>query len=76
MTTANRLLMEGLTDAVGFLSGALAGYWLGLLLGLDIFHEGYGTASLLGIVLVGQGGGGGLQAARRWRAARKPRDAE
>ena len=76
MSTMNHLLAEGLSDAVGFVGGALAGYWLGHLLGFDIFAEGYGTASLVGIVLVGLGGGLGLQGSRRWRAARQTNKAE
>jgi hypothetical protein len=64
----NKLLIEGLSDAVGFIGGALLGYWAGTLLGLDIFAPGYGNASIGGIVLVGLGGGLGLQLARRWRA--------
>jgi hypothetical protein len=67
---AQNPLIEGLSDAVGFVGGALAGFWLGRLLGLDLFSEGYDTASLIAIALVGLGGGLGLQAARRWRAAR------
>lgn len=74
MSTTQRLLLEGVSDAVGFVGGALAGYGLGLLLGLDIFSEGYGTASIAGIVLVGLGGGLGLHMARRWRAARKAKE--
>jgi len=62
--------MEGVSDAIGFLGGALLGFWVGLLLGLDIFSEGYGNAALFGIVLVGLGGGLGLQLARRWRRAK------
>ena len=31
----NKLLVEGLSDAVGFVGGALAGYWLGQLLALS-----------------------------------------
>jgi len=65
---SNKLLIEGLSDAVGFVGGALAGFWLGSVLGFDIFAEGYGNASIFGIVLVGLGGGLGLQLARRWRA--------
>jgi len=61
------LWIEGLSDAVGFLGGALLGFWLGRLLGLDIFSAGYTNASIGGIVLVGIGGGLGLQLARRWR---------
>ena len=65
------LFIEGLSDAIGFVGGALLGFWLGRLLGLDIFSEGYGNASIFGIVLVGLGGGGGLQLARRWRRSRE-----
>lgn len=63
------LLLEGLSDAVGFIGGALLGFWLGRLFGLDIFAAGYGNAAIGGIVLVGLGGGFGLQIARRWRRA-------
>ncbi len=63
------LLLEGLSDAVGFIGGALLGFWLGRLFGLDIFAAGYGNAAIGGIVLVGLGGGLGLQLARRWRRA-------
>jgi hypothetical protein len=63
----NNLLIEGLSDAVGFVGGALLGFWLGRLMGFDIFAAGYGNSSIGGIVLVGLGGGGGLQLARRWR---------
>jgi hypothetical protein len=66
----NKLLLEGLSDAVGFVGGALLGFWAGRLLGLDIFAPGYGNASIAGIVLTGLGGGLGLQLARRWRSAR------
>lgn len=65
----NNLLLEGLSDAVGFVGGALLGFWLGRLVGLDLFAPGYGNASVGAIVLVGLGGGGGLQIARRWRTA-------
>lgn len=68
---SNKLLIEGLSDAVGFVGGALLGFWAGRLLGMDVFAPGYGTASLIGIVLVGLGGGLGLQLARRWRATRE-----
>lgn len=64
------LLLEGLSDAVGFVGGALLGFWIGRLLGLDVFSAGYTNASIFGIVLVGVGGGVGLQLARRWRKAR------
>jgi len=70
-TNTRQLLVNGVADAVGFVGGALLGFWLGHLLGFDIFAPGYGTASLVGIVLVGLGGGLGLHAARRWQASRR-----
>lgn len=68
----NALLLEGLSDAIGFVGGALLGFWIGRWLGLDIFAPGYGNASVGAIVLVGLGGGVGLQLARRWRARQPP----
>jgi predicted lipid-binding transport protein (Tim44 family) len=64
---SSKLLLEGISDAVGFVGGALAGFWIGRLLGLDMFASGYGNASVGAIVLVGLGGGIGLQLARKWR---------
>ena len=61
------LWMEGVSDAIGFLGGAMLGFWAGRLLGLNIFADGYGNSTLGGILLVGLGGGLGLQLARRWR---------
>lgn len=66
MSSPNPLL-EGLSDAVGFVGGALLGYWAGKLLGWNIFSAGYDNASIGGILLVGLGGGGGLHLARFWR---------
>ncbi len=65
------LLMEGVSDAIGFVGGALLGFWIGRFFGLDIFDAGYNNASIGGIVLVGLGGGVGLQVARRWQKIRK-----
>ena len=70
----NNLLLEGLSDAVGFVGGALLGFWLGRLVGLDVFAAGYGNSSIGGIVLVGLGGGVGLQLARRWRNRQSKQD--
>ena len=73
------LLMDGLADAVGFIGGSLMAFWLGQLLGLNIFDAGYSNSTILGIVMVGIGGGLGLQVARRVRAtqrAKQARDAE
>ncbi len=74
MSEARKLLLEGLSDAVGFVGGALAGYWLSQWLGWDLFGEGYSGTSIGAIVLVGLGGGLGLQVARAWRRAQKPRE--
>ena len=63
-------LMEGLTDAIGFVVGALLGFGLGVAFGLDLFAPGYGTGSVIAILLVGIGGGMGLQAARRFAASK------
>ncbi len=65
----NPLLAEGLSDAVGFVGGALAAFWLARLAGFDLMTPGYGNESLVAIVAVGLGGGLGLQLARRWRRA-------
>lgn len=69
----NPLLLEGLTDAAGFVGGALLGFWLGRLLGFDIFAPGYSNGTLVGIVMCGLGGGLGVQLARRWRRGRTGR---
>ena len=64
---SRQLLIEGLTDAVGFVVGSLLGFGLGRLVGLELFAEGYSAGSLVAIALVGLGGGLGLQAARSLR---------
>ena len=74
--SSQNLLMEGLSDAIGFVGGAVAGYWIGRLLGLNIFSTGYDSASIGAILLVGLGGGGGLHLARYWRAQQKKNDSE
>ncbi len=72
-----RMLLQGLSDAVGFVGGALAGYWLGQAMGWEVFGDGYGTASILGILAIGLGGGAGLHAARIWQKANlKPSEEE
>ena len=64
----NKLLLQGITDALGFVGGGLAGMFVARAFGLDIFAEGYGSASIGGILLCGLGGGAGLQLARWTRA--------
>lgn len=70
----NSLWFEGLTDALGFLGGSLLGFGLGHLFGLDIFAQGYTNSVIGGIVLVGLGGGLGLQGVRHWRQSRNTND--
>ena len=64
----SRELMDGVTDACGFVGGALGGMFLGRAFDFDVFASGYGTNSMLGILLCGLGGGLGLQLARWARA--------
>ena len=68
MPTARQLLIEGLSDAAGFVGGGMLGYGLGQWMDWDLFTQGYGASALLGIASVGIGCGVGLQVARRLRA--------
>ena len=62
-----QLLLLGVAQAVLFVAGALLGRGLGLLLGFDAFASaGYGNSEIFGILLIGLGGGAGLQLARAW----------
>ena len=69
-------LAVGISDALGFVVGCLAGYGLGKLIGMDVFAPGYDNSSMVGIVLVGLGGGLGSQWARRWQQGRQNKDDE
>ncbi len=63
--TTRQMLLLGVFQAVGFVLGALLGRYIGLWLGFDAFGPGgYSGPAMLGIVLVGLGGGGGIQLAR------------
>jgi hypothetical protein len=63
----SQLLVLGVAQAVLFVLGALLGRWLGLALGLDAFGpEGYTHRAIFGILLIGLGGGAGVQLARAW----------
>ena len=63
--------------ASGHFIRELLGYGLGVALGLNLFAEGYGTGSVVAILLVGLGGGMGLQAARHFRDRKnQPPDAD
>ncbi|MEP6721452.1 MAG: hypothetical protein ABJA77_08420 [Variovorax sp.] len=59
-----QLLLLGVAQAALFLGGALLGRWLGLMLGLDALGAGYGNSTIFGILLIGIGGGAGVQIAR------------
>ncbi|HSW06521.1 hypothetical protein [Aquabacterium sp.] len=64
-------LIEGLSDAAGFVLGALAGWQLGRLLGFDVFASaGWDARAMVGVVLIALGCGAGKWAAMRWRAGR------
>jgi hypothetical protein len=69
----NKPLLEGLSDAAGFLCGALLGWGFGRLIGADVMTPGYGLSAIAGIALIGLGSGMGLQAARHWRMRREQR---
>lgn len=64
------LLTRALADAVGFVGGALAGYWLARVAGIDALRDLQSNAGVLAIAAIGLCGGIGLGAARRWRAGR------
>ncbi|MEB5963665.1 hypothetical protein [Comamonas testosteroni] len=72
MSTPRQLLLEGSSDAIGFVAGALLGWGLSHVLGLDLFAQSYGAGSIAAIALVGLGGGLGLRLARLWRSKRHP----
>ena len=75
MASAQKLVLECVSDAVCFMLGALAGYGLTLALGMDIFADGYSGSSIVGIVIVGLAGGAGLHLARIWRERTQARNA-
>jgi len=55
-----------LAQAAGFAAGALAGYVLARLLGIDLLRDPYGSRSVLAVAAIGLCGGIGIGAARRW----------
>jgi hypothetical protein len=66
--TMRQLLVEGLTDFIGFAGGAFLCYWVGTLLGFDMAVAGNtSNAGIIGVVLMLLGGGLGLKLARRYR---------
>jgi hypothetical protein len=66
--TMKQLLREGLSDAMGFLGGALLCYWLGTLFGFDMAVAGNtSSAGIVSVFFMLLGGGAGLKLARRLR---------
>ena len=66
--TLKQLLFEGLTDFIGFATGAFLSYWLGTALGFDMAVAGNtSNAGIIGVVVMLIGGGLGLKIARRLR---------
>ena len=66
--TLKQLLVEGLTDALGFIGGAILCYWLGTLLGFDMAVAGNTSSTgIISIVIMLVGGGFGLRLARSLR---------
>jgi hypothetical protein len=48
-------------------AGGFLGFWLGQLIGLDLFAPGYSVPALGGVILIGLGAGLGRRFARQWR---------
>ena len=70
---AREALVEGLSDAIGFVLGALAGWLAGRLLGFDALAGGaWDARATIGLAFVLAGCGAGKWAANRWRAKRRP----
>ena len=66
--TLKQLLFEGLTDFMGFATGAFLCYWLGTFLGFNMAVAGNtSNAGIIGVVVMLVGGGLGLKIARRLR---------
>ncbi|HEY0953785.1 MAG TPA: hypothetical protein VGE36_03440 [Roseateles sp.] len=62
----DRAVREGLADAIGFVGGALGGWWLGRLLGVDFIASDDWNAQQMGaLVLIVVGCGVGRWAARK-----------
>lgn len=56
-------------QTLGFVGGALVGYWAARLLGHDLLQDHWDDASVLAIAAVGLCGGIGIGAGRRWAEA-------
>ncbi len=62
----DRAMREGLADAIGFVGGALAGWWLGRQFGIDfIASKEWNALQMVGLLLIVGGCGAGRWVARR-----------
>jgi hypothetical protein len=69
----NRAMREGLADAIGFVGGALAGWWLGRQFGIDfVASPEWNAQQMVGLLLIVAGCGGGRWLARRLILKDKP----
>lgn len=69
----DRAMREALADAVGFVGGALAGWWLGRQFGIDfVASTDWNAQQMLGLVLIVGGCGVGRWVARRLILKSKP----
>ncbi|HEY8707833.1 MAG TPA: hypothetical protein VIM34_07520 [Burkholderiaceae bacterium] len=72
--TGHNALLEGIADALGFVLGALAGWWVGQAFGFDFVRTpGYGTPAVVGLVFIVLGCGVGRWLSRRLLAAAQQR---
>lgn len=72
MSQAGKAFAAGLTDAVGFVGGALAGWGVGRFFGFDFVHAtSYDARALVGLMFILAGLGLGKAAAQRVRRARR-----
>ena len=66
--TLKQLLIEGLTDFLGFAGGAFLSYWVGTLLGFDMAVAGNtSNVGIISVVVMLISGGLGLKLARSRR---------
>ncbi|MFT7774763.1 hypothetical protein [Roseateles sp.] len=69
----DRAMREALADAVGFVAGALAGWWLGRQFGIDfISSTDWNAQQMAGLVLIVAGCGVGRFVARKLMLRNKP----
>lgn len=69
----DRAMREGLADAIGFVGGALIGWWVGRQFGIDfIASTDWNAQQVVGLLLIVGGSGLGRWAARKVILKDKP----